>query len=248
MAFVHVVGGDCVSKGAEHGRAAEAKDRLLSEAVGRIPSVEPAGQRPPIVRTARQAVDEHDRLARPGFDDVDPRASTMPLIGHDARAATPPKRVHRELRLPDDESAAEYELGQRLDVSVFGDVRFVDVSGRSKGKGFAGVMKRYRFKGLCASHGTERKHRSAGSIGGHGTNLGTGPKVRKGKRMAGRMGGATVTVRSLDVVKIDPERNLLLVKGPVPGPNRGLLFIRQSKRLYKPKAKLSQASLSAGEQ
>ncbi len=183
-----------------------------------------------------------------GFEDVDPRASTKPLIGHDARAATPPKRAHRELRLPDDESAHEYELGQRLDVSVFGDVRFVDVSGRSKGKGFAGVMKRYRFKGLCASHGTERKHRSAGSIGGHGTNLGTGPKVRKGKRMAGRMGGATVTVRSLDVVKIDPERNLLLVKGPVPGPNRGLLFIRQSKRLYKTKSKPSQASSSAGEQ
>jgi large subunit ribosomal protein L3 len=102
-------------------------------------------------------------------------------------------------------------------------------------------MKRYNFRGQGASHGVQRKHRSAGSIGGHATDLGTGPKLKKGKRMAGHMGHETVTVRSLDVVSIDPERHLVLVKGPVPGPSRGLLMIRSAKRLYKTKARVTQA-------
>ena len=172
-----------------------------------------------------------------GFDDVKPRRSTMPLIGHDAKAESGPKRLHREMRLADDDQAVAFTLGQMLDVSVFAEVPYVDVIGTSKGKGFAGVMKRHNFRGLCASHGTERKHRSPGSIGGHATNLGTGPKVKKGKRMAGRMGDERVTVRSLDVVGVDPERNLLLVKGPVPGPSQGYLFIQEARRLYKPKAR-----------
>ncbi len=172
-----------------------------------------------------------------GFDNVKPRRSTMPLIGHDAAAGAKPKRFHSELRLADDKATEDYELGQTVDVSVFEDVKYVDVIGTSKGKGFAGVMKRYHFRGLSASHGTERKHRSGGSIGGHATDLGTGPKVKKGKRMAGRMGGERVTIRSIDVVEIDPKRNLLMVKGPVPGPNRGLVFIRDAKRLYRSKAK-----------
>ena len=175
------------------------------------------------------------------FEDVKPRRTTMPLIGHDAKAGATPKRFHRELRLADDGAAGEFEPGQTIDVTVFKDVRFVDVMGTGKGKWFAGVMKRHNFRGLSASHGTERKHRSAGSIGGHATDLGTGPKLKKGKRMAGRMGGGRVTVRSLDVIKIDPERNLLLVKGPVPGPNRGLLYIRQAKRLQRSKARAAQA-------
>jgi large subunit ribosomal protein L3 len=141
------------------------------------------------------------------------------------------------VRLADDDAAAAFEPGQVVDVSAFEAVRFVDVVGVSKGKGFAGVMKRHNFRGLEASHGTERKHRSAGSIGGHATDLGTGPKVKKGKRMAGRMGGSRVTVRSLDVVSIDPKRNLMMVKGPVPGPNRGLVLIRDAKRLYRRKAR-----------
>ncbi|MHC4083027.1 MAG: 50S ribosomal protein L3 [Planctomycetota bacterium] len=170
------------------------------------------------------------------FEDVRPRRSTIPVMGHDAAAGVPPRRFHRELRLADDDAAGAFELGQSVDVSVFEGVRYVDVTGVSKGKGFAGVMKRHHFKGLSASHGTERKHRSAGSIGGHATDLGTGPKVKKGKRMAGRMGGARVTIRSLDVVNIDPDRHLLLVKGAVPGPNRGLVFIRDAKRLYRSKS------------
>ncbi|MHC5007713.1 MAG: 50S ribosomal protein L3 [Planctomycetota bacterium] len=171
------------------------------------------------------------------FEDIRPRRSTIPVMGHDAAAGVTPRRFHREWRLADDDAVAGFELGQNLDVSVFEGVRFVDVTGVSKGKGFAGVMKRHNFKGLSASHGTERKHRSAGSIGGHATDLGTGPKVKKGKRMAGRMGGARVTIRSLDVVSIDPERHLMMIKGPVPGPNRGLVFIRDAKRLYRSKAR-----------
>lgn len=175
------------------------------------------------------------------FEDVKPRRSTMPVIGHDAAAGTTPKRVHREHRLADDKAAGGYELGGTVDVSSFEGVKFVDVIGLSKGKGFAGVMKRHNFRGKSASHGTERKHRSAGSIGGHGGNLGTGPKVKKGKRMAGRMGGTQVTMRSLDVIAIDPQRNLLLLKGPVPGPNRGLVFVRDARRLQRRKTKLQAA-------
>jgi large subunit ribosomal protein L3 len=175
------------------------------------------------------------------FDDVKPRRSTMPLIGHDAKAGTAPKAVHRELRLDDDREVEAFEHGQTLSVSVFDDVKFVDVIATSKGKGFQGPMKRHNFSGLEASHGVERKHRSAGSIGGHATNLGTGPKIKKGKRMAGHMGDDRVTVRSLDVISVDPERNLLLVKGPVPGPKQGVLFIREANRLNKRKARLAKS-------
>ena len=172
-----------------------------------------------------------------GFEDVKPRRTTMPVMGHDARAGTTPKRCHRELRLSDDRSVEEFELGQTINVTTFEDVKYVDVTGIGKGKGFAGVMKRHNFRGLCASHGTERKHRSPGSIGGHATDLGTGPKVKKGKRMAGHMGAKRVTVRSIDIVAIDPDRNLLMVKGPVPGPNHGVLFIRDAKRLNRSKTR-----------
>jgi len=176
-----------------------------------------------------------------GFGDVRPRRSTMPVIGHDGKAGTGPKRMHREFRVESDEEAGEFALGQTLDVGVFRDVKYVDVIGQSKGKGFQGVMRRHNFAGLEASHGVERKHRSAGSIAGHATNLGTGPKLKKGKRMAGHMGNARVTVRSVDVISIDPERHLLLVKGPVPGPNRGLVFVRPAKRLNRQKARRVEA-------
>jgi len=137
--------------------------------------------------------------------------------------------------------AAEYELGQAINVEAFEEVKFVDVTGTSKGKGYAGVMKRHGFKGQLASHGVERKHRSPGSVGGRSSNLGTG-KPKKGIRMSGRMGNERVTVRSLEVVGVDKEKNLLLVKGPVPGPNKGLLMIAPAKRLYKRKAALAKAS------
>ena len=173
-----------------------------------------------------------------GFEDVKPRLSTMPVIGHDAKAGTSVKRFHREFRCENDDEAAGYEAGQSLDVSDLEGTLYVDVTGVSKGKGFQGGMKRHNFRGLEASHGVKRRHRSGGSIGGHATNLGTGPKVKKGKKMPGQMGNEQVTVRSLDVIKTDTEKNLLVVKGPVPGPNDGFLYIKPSVRLYKSKANL----------
>lgn len=175
------------------------------------------------------------------YGEIKPRRATMPIIGHDAKAGHPPQRHHHELRLEDDDAANEYELGQELTVSVFEDSKYVDIIGTSKGKGFQGPMKRHNFRGMGASHGVERKHRSHGAIASHATNLGTGPKVKKGKKMAGHMGDEQVTARSLDVVAVDPERNLLLVKGPVPGNKRGVLFIRDAKRLNRKKARLAKA-------
>ncbi|MHC4910158.1 MAG: 50S ribosomal protein L3 [Planctomycetota bacterium] len=170
------------------------------------------------------------------YGDVKPRNSTMPIIGHDAAAGTAPRRTHRELRLENDADAEAYSLGDTITLEDLADAKFVDVTGTSKGKGFAGGMKRYGFKGQLASHGVQRKHRSPGSIGGHSSNLGTGPKLKKGKRMAGHMGDERVTARSMDVVKIDRENNLLLVKGSVPGASNGTVFIRAAVRLNRKKA------------
>ena len=168
-----------------------------------------------------------------GFGEIAPRNSTIPQISHDAKAGTTPKRHHAEFRVP--EGDASFELGQVLTAADLADVKYVDVTGTSKGKGFQGGMKRHHFAGMEASHGVERKHRSPGSIGGHGSNRGFGGGLRKGKRMAGHMGAERVTVRSLDIVKIDAERNLLLVKGPVPGANKSLVRVRPAVRLYRSK-------------
>ena len=121
-------------------------------------------------------------------------------------------------------------------VSVFDEVQFVDVTGTSKGKGFAGVMKRHGFHGQCGSHGTERKHRSPGSIGGRATNRGFNGRPKKGLRLPGQMGNEMVTTRNHPVVRVDKENNLLLIKGPLPGPNGGVLFIKKA-ITAKPKAK-----------
>jgi large subunit ribosomal protein L3 len=171
-----------------------------------------------------------------GFEDANVRRTAMSGMGHDAKAGTTPKRAHREFRCESDDEAGVFEAGQTLDVSVFEGVKYVDVVGTSKGKGFQGTMKRHNFRGKEASHGVKRAHRRPGSIGGHATNLGTGPKIKKGKKMSGQMGDERVTVRSLDVIHTDAEKNLLVVKGPVPGPNGGDLYMRPAVRLYKSKA------------
>ncbi|MDP6478499.1 MAG: 50S ribosomal protein L3 [Phycisphaerales bacterium] len=171
-----------------------------------------------------------------GYDDIKPRRSTMPVIGHDHKAGSGPLRTHREIR-----GEADVELGDTLTVSVFEDVMFVDVLGRSKGKGFQGGMKRHHFRGLEASHGVKRRHRSPGSINGHATNLGTGPKIKKGKRMAGHMGDVNVTNRSMQVISIDPEKNLIMVKGTVPGPVGASVMIRAAVRINKQKARVAKA-------
>lgn len=177
------------------------------------------------------------------FGGIKPRNSTIPMMGHDAKANTAPKRFHREFRVPADE-VGSYELGQTLTVESFESIPYVDVIATSKGKGYQGGMKRHGFKGQLASHGVERKHRSPGSIGGHATERGGSGGPKKGKKMSGQMGNARVTTRSLDVVRIDKDRNLLLVKGPVPGANKSLVMVRPAVRLYKSKA--AKAAAAAG--
>ena len=167
-------------------------------------------------------------------EEIAPRNSTMPVIGHDVKAGVAPMRVHREFRV-DEKDLANFSLGQELKVTAFEKTAYVDVAAISKGKGFQGVMKRWHFKGMFASHGTERKHRSPGSIGGLCSNRGFGGGLAKGKKMAGHMGAERVTCRSLDVVKIIPDKNLILLKGSVPGANNGLVEIRPAVRLYKTK-------------
>jgi large subunit ribosomal protein L3 len=160
-----------------------------------------------------------------GFEDCKPKFSTMGLIGHTAKAGVGPKRHFAEIRMKD---ATDKTAGVAIGVDLFNDVKFVDVIGTSKGKGFAGVMKRHHFGGQPASHGTERKHRSPGSLASRATWRGQCGKPKKGVRMAGHMGMDRVTTRNHSLVKVDAPKNLLLIKGALPGPNGSLLFIRKS--------------------
>ena len=155
------------------------------------------------------------------FGAIDPRKVTKPLAGHFAEAGVTPRRHLIELRTAD---AAEYSLGQELTVETFDAGQKVDVTGTTKGKGFAGGMKRHGFKGLGAGHGVQRKHRAPGSIGG----CATPGRVFKGQRMAGRMGGERVTVQGLKVHSIDVEKGLILVKGAVPGARGRIVFVRNA--------------------
>jgi len=156
-----------------------------------------------------------------GFGEIDPRKVNKPEGGHFAKAGVTPRRHLVELRTED---AGSYEVGQELTADVLDGVAKVDVIGTSKGKGTAGVMKRHGFKGLGASHGTQRKHRSPGSIGG----CATPSRVYKGLRMAGRMGAVKTTTLSLNLHKVDAERGLLLIKGAIPGPKGGLVLVRSA--------------------
>ena len=156
-----------------------------------------------------------------GFGAIDPRKVNKPEAGHFAKAGVTPRRHVVELRTED---AGDYQVGQELTAEVLSDVAKVDVIGTSKGKGYAGVMKRHGFKGLGAGHGTHRKHRAPGSIGGASTP----GRVFKGVRMAGRMGAVTTTTLSLTVHRVDTEKGLVLIKGAVPGPRGGLLLVRSA--------------------
>ena len=149
------------------------------------------------------------------------RRASQPQAGHAKKAGLEDApRYLVEMRTDGD----GFEPGQELRADVFAPGERVDVVGVSKGKGFAGVMKRHGFAGLSASHGTERKHRSPGSVGA----CATPSRVFKGTRMAGQMGHERVTILNLEVVEADPERNLLLVKGAVPGPNGGLVMVKSA--------------------
>lgn len=162
-----------------------------------------------------------------GYDDIKTSRRKNSQIGHAQKANSEPKRFIREMCLPDD-TEPEYKVGDSLTVSVFEKEKFVDIVGTSKGKGFAGVMKRYDFHGMPESHGTERKHRSAGSIASHATDRGHGGNLHKGKRMAGHLGDHRATEKNHSLVAIDEERNLLMVKGCVPGSSGGYVIVRSS--------------------
>lgn len=164
-----------------------------------------------------------------GFDDVKASRRINSATGHAGKAKTAPKRFVREMRLAND-AENKYQPGETVTVSAFADEKLVDITGTSKGKGFAGGMKRHHFGGLCASHGTERKHRSPGSIASFATDRGHSGKIKKGKKMAGHLGHARITAKNHELVGIDPENNLLIIKGNIPGPAGGYCVIRSSKK------------------
>jgi large subunit ribosomal protein L3 len=155
------------------------------------------------------------------YGQIDPRKVTKPVAGHFKAADVTPRRHLVELRT---DLIEDYSVGQELLVDVFAEGVAVDVTGTTKGKGTAGVMKRHGFHGLGAGHGTQRKHRAPGSIGA----CATPGRVFKGVRMAGRMGHETQTTQSLIVHKVDVERGLLLIKGAIPGPKGGLVLVRSA--------------------
>jgi large subunit ribosomal protein L3 len=159
----------------------------------------------------------------------DARRMNKPMAGHLKPARIDSARHLVELRL---EEPGEYTLGDEIRADVFETGELVDVIGVTKGKGFSGVIKRHNFAGLSASHGTERKHRSPGSIGACATPA----RVFKGTRMAGHLGHRRVTTLNLSVIKADPERNLLLLRGAVPGPKGGLVMVRSAVRVRRRRA------------
>jgi large subunit ribosomal protein L3 len=156
-----------------------------------------------------------------GFGEIDTRKVTKPLAGHFEKAGVTPRRHLAEVRTS---GADAYATGQELDAALFEAGQSVDVSGNTKGKGFAGVMKRYGFHGDSATHGAHRNHRKPGSIGA----CATPGRIFKGTRMAGRMGNARRTIQNLTIQAVDTEKGLLLISGAIPGPKNGVVLVRSS--------------------
>ena len=200
----------------------------------------------PILQVRTQDRDGYDAVQL-GFLDKPRNKATLPERGHVAskieskrrqyltaagvqipdKADVEPQRYIREFRL---DKPAEQQVGAVLTAAeVFKDVAAVDVTGTSKGRGTAGTMKRHNFAGLPASHGVKKHHRSPGSVGSHASNRGSG-RPKKGKRMAGRYGAERTTIRNLDVVRVDGDHHLLLVRGAVPGANGGLVLVRPTNK------------------
>jgi large subunit ribosomal protein L3 len=176
---------------------------------------------PNVVTQVRTVEKDGYAAVQIAYGAIDPRKVTKPLTGHFEKAGSTPRRHLTEVRTAD---ASEYTPGQELAVDIFEAGQLVDVVGTSKGKGFAGVMKRHNFKGVSASHGSHRNHRKPGSIGASSTPS----RVFKGMRMAGRMGGERVTAMNLKVHAVDLDKGLLLIKGAVPGARGRLVFVRNA--------------------
>ena len=174
-----------------------------------------------VVQVKTVATDGYDAI-QISYRELDARKVNKPMAGHFAKANVPPARHLIEVRVPD---ASEYKVGQEINVSDVLEVgQKADVAGLSKGKGFAGVMKRHNFAGQSASHGVHRVHRAPGSIGACATPA----RVFKGMPMAGRMGGERKTVLNLDIVKVDAERGLAMLRGAVPGNKGSVVVVRRA--------------------
>lgn len=159
-----------------------------------------------------------------GFADKKRKSANQAERGHAKKVNAEPKRYIREVR---QEGPVDLTEGQTLTVEALGDIKHVDVTGTSKGRGYAGVMKRHGFRGLRATHGVKRMHRHPGSSGPSADPS----RTLKGVRKPGQYGNVRSTVRNLEVVKVDPANNLLLIKGAVPGPNGGYLTVRQTNKV-----------------
>jgi large subunit ribosomal protein L3 len=191
------------------------------DAAGKLVPVTVVQAGPCVVTQVRGAQADGYDAVQIAYGAIDPRKVNKPLAGHFAKAGVTPRRFLVELRTTD---ATEYTPGQEVTAEVFEAGQVVDVVGRTKGKGTAGVMKRHGFKGLGAAHGTQRKHRSPGSIGA----CATPSRVFKGVRMAGRMGAVRQTTQNLTVHAVDAERGLLLIKGAVPGPRGSVVLVKSA--------------------
>jgi large subunit ribosomal protein L3 len=200
--------------------------RVYDESGAMVPATVIQAGPCPILQVKTKAADGYEAVQL-GYDDVRAKRTSMAMIGHCAHTGATPKRFIREIRLA---AAADRQAGQTVSVAEFTEkeVRYVDVLGVTKGKGFQGVMKRWGYGGQCSSHGTERKHRSAGTIASYGSERGGAGGPKKGKHMAGHMGHTNVTTRSLKVLRVIPEHNLLVVSGSVPGPSGGYVLVRQA--------------------
>lgn len=174
-----------------------------------------------VVTQVRQPETDGYNAVQIGFGEIDGRKVNKPETGHFAKAGVTPRRHVVEIRTA---GASEYTLGQEITVETFAAGDVIDVTATSKGKGFAGTMKRHGFSGVGASHGAHRNHRKPGSIGA----CATPGRVFKGVRMAGRMGSDTITTQNLTVHAVDADQGLILLKGAVPGPRGGLVLVRSA--------------------
>ena len=188
---------------------------------GKIVPVTVVAAGPCVVTAVRTPDADGYAAVQLGYGEVDPRKVNKPEAGHFVRAGVTPRRYLVEVRTDD---AASYTLGQEVTAETFAAGELIDVTATSKGKGFAGVVKRHGFKGLSSSHGTKRKHRAPGSIGG----CAYPGRVFKGVRMAGRMGGERTTTANLTLHGVDADRGLLLIKGSVPGAAGSLVLVRNA--------------------
>ena len=177
-----------------------------------------------VVTQVRKPESDGYNAIQVGFGEIDSRKVTKPEAGQFAKAGVTPRRHVAEIRTAD---AGSYTVGQELPADTFAAGDVIDVTGTTKGKGFAGTMKRHGFSGVGASHGAHRNHRKPGSIGGASTP----GRVFKGLKMAGRMGRVRQTVQNVTIHAVDAEKGLLLIKGAVPGPKGGIVLVKTAAKL-----------------